>query len=150
VVPLPHQGCLEAYAGGWAIAERAQEATRTKPEPGQRLIALAGSTKQISAATVSQVYIAGDSLADYLVKETVQHLAAGMVGIVNAFNPYLLVLGGGVIEGLPEYIPMIEHIVQTNALQAAAKYLRIVKSTLGSKAGATGAASLVQNRLKSA
>jgi len=32
-----NRGCLEAYAGGWAIAERAQEAVRTEPKAGEPL-----------------------------------------------------------------------------------------------------------------
>jgi len=38
-----NRGCLEAYAGGWAIAERAQDAVRSDPRAGQPLIELAGS-----------------------------------------------------------------------------------------------------------
>jgi len=43
----PNKGCLEAYAGGWAIAERAQEAIRTLSHEGRRLLSLAGSVKQV-------------------------------------------------------------------------------------------------------
>ena len=67
-----------------------------------------------------------------------------MVSIVNAFNPCLLVLGGGVIQGLPQYATMIEPIVQANALKAAAEGLRIVTAALGGKAGVIGAAALAR------
>ena len=43
-------------------------------------------------------------LARLLVEETGRYLAAGVVSIVNAFNPCVMVLGGGVIEGIPELI----------------------------------------------
>ncbi|MCH7761035.1 ROK family protein, partial [candidate division TA06 bacterium] len=36
----PNHGCLEAYASGWAIAERAQEAVRGNPKAGQTLTTL--------------------------------------------------------------------------------------------------------------
>lgn len=143
----PNQGCLEAYAGGWAIAERAQEAVRADPKAGQTLVTLAGNIQHISAITVSRAYTDGDPLARRLVEETAQYLAAGVVSIVNAFNPCLLVLGGGVIQGLPEYIPMVDRSVRANALETAVEHLRIVIAALGNKAGVIGAAALARNKI---
>jgi len=144
----PNQGCLEAYAGGWAIAERAQEAVRADLKAGQTLVTLAGGIQHISAATVSRAYTDGDSLARRLVEETAQYLAAGVVGIVNAFNPCLLILGGGVIQGLPEYVPLIERSVRANALETAVEQLRIVTAALGNKAGVIGAAALARSKIE--
>jgi len=140
----PNRGCLEAYAGGWAIAERAQEAVRADLQAGQRLVSLAGSIENIKAATVSQAYREGDTLARRLVEETAQYLAAGVVGITNAFNPCLLVLGGGVIEGLPELVQTVEQVTRERALKAALEDFKVVKATLGGKAGVVGAAALAQ------
>jgi len=143
----PNIGCLEAYAGGWAIAERAQEAVRADPRAGQLLTSLAGSIEKITAATVSQAYHKGDQLARRLVEETGVYLAAGVVGIVNAFNPCLLVLGGGVIEGLPELIHMVENTARNRALEASVENLKVVKAALGGNAGVIGAAALAQNKI---
>ena len=143
----PNQGCLEAYAGGWAIAERAQEAVRAHPGDGKRLVALAGRIQDISAATVTQAYSDGDPLAHRLVEETTQYLASGVVSIINAINPCLLVLGGGVIQGLPEFVPMIENTVRVSALEAAVEGLRIVTAALGDKAGVIGAAALARSQI---
>lgn len=145
-----NRGCLEAYAGGWAIAERAQEAVRTDPQAGQRLNALAGDIQRISAVTVTQACSEGDPLACRLVGETARYLAAGVVGIVNAFNPCLLVLGGGVIQGRPEYVSEVEHTVRENALQTAVEGLRIVVAALGDKAGVIGAAALARDKIEKA
>jgi len=140
----PNRGCLEAYAGGWAIAERAQEAVRTDTQAGQRLVTLAGGVQRISATTVTQACSEGDPLACRLVGETAQYLAAGLVSIVNAFNPCLLVLGGGVIQGRPEYVSEVERTVRQNALQTAVEGLHIVMAALGNKAGVIGAAALAR------
>jgi glucokinase len=143
-----NRGCLEAYAGGWAIAERAQEAVRIDLKAGQSLITLAGSIERITAATVTEAYATGDPVAQRIVEETAHFLAAGVVGIVNAFNPCLLVLGGGVIQGSPMYLPMVERAVRINALEAALGGLRIVTAALGNKAGVIGAAALARHRLQ--
>ena len=139
-----NQGCLEAYTGGWAIGERVQEAVRNDPKAGKALITLAGSIEKISATTVTEAYANGDPLAQRMVEETAQFFAAGLVGIVNAFNPCLIVLGGGVIQGLPEYTSLVEHIVHLKALEAALEGLRVVTAALGNKAGVIGAAALAR------
>ena len=72
----PNKGCLEAYVGGWAIAERAQDTIRALSNEGRRLLALAGGIKQVTAVTVSQAYREGDLLARLVVKETGRYLAA--------------------------------------------------------------------------
>jgi len=140
-------GCLEAYAGGWAIAERAREAVRDEPELGRPIIELAGSIEQISALTVTQAYEKGEPLAIRIVEETTRYLAAGLVGIINAFNPCLLVLGGSVIEGLSAYLSTAELIVRRNALEVAVEELRITTAGLGNKAGVIGAAALARHNL---
>ena len=140
----PNRGCLEAYAGGWAIAERAQEAVRSAPEEGRCLLSLAGSVENVTAATVGRAYHEGDVLAERLVEETGQYLAAGVVSIVNAFNPCVLVLGGGVVEGIPELIQIVREVVPTMALESAVEKLHIVKAELGGDAAVIGAASLAQ------
>ena len=141
----PNNGCLEAYVGGWAIAERAQETIRTLSNEGRRLLALAGSINRVTAVTVSQAYREGDLLARLLVEETGRYLAAGVVSIVNAFNPCVLVLGGGVIEGIPELIQMVSEFTRNMALEASVEELKIVKAALGVDAGVIGAAALAQN-----
>ena len=144
----PGKGCLEAYVGGWAIAERAQETIRTLSTEGKRLLTLAGNINKVTAVTVSQAYKEGDLLARLIVEETGRYLAAGVVSIVNAFNPCLVVLGGGVIEGIPELIPMTYEITCSSALEANVEKLKIVKAALGGDAGVVGAASLAQELLE--
>jgi len=87
----------------------------------------------------------GDAIAQRVVEETAHFLAAGITGIVNAFNPCLLVLGGGVIQGLPQYVSMVERLVRTHALEVALEDLRIVTAVLGNKAGVIGAAALARH-----
>ena len=143
----PNRGCLEAYAGGWAIAERAQEVVRNDPREGQYLISIAGSVENITATTVSHAYCEEDPLARRLVEETGQHLAAGVVSIINAFNPSLLVLGGGVIEGVPELVHTVESIACERALKSAVENLKVVKATLGDRAGVVGAATIARKKI---
>jgi glucokinase len=144
----PNKGCLEAYVGGWAIAERAQEAIRTLSAEGKRLRSLAGDIKDVTAGMVSQAYREGDLLARLVVEETGRYLASGVVSIVNAFNPCIVVLGGGVIEGIPEIIPIVNDATRSNALETNVENLKIVKATLGGDAGVIGAATYARELLE--
>ena len=140
----PHEGCLEAYAGGWAIAERAQEAVKKTPTLGQQLTSLAQGIENITAETVSHAFHAGDALACRIIAETGEYLAAGAVSIINAFNPCVLAFGGSVIEGLPELIGVVNRVVRQKGLEAAVENLRIVKAALGNDAGVIGVAALAR------
>jgi glucokinase len=144
----PNKGCLEAYVGGWAIAERVQEAIQTMSVEGKTILTIAGSVNNITALTLTQAYHRDDLLARVLVQETGRFLATGIINIVNIFNPCRVILGGGVIEGIPELISIAKDIVSASALEPAIEPLQIVKSSLGSNAAVIGAATLAQNLLK--
>ncbi|MCR4394729.1 MAG: ROK family protein [Dehalococcoidales bacterium] len=144
----PNEGCLEAYAGGWAIAERARDAVKANPEAGKTILSIAGSNEKITSVTVSQAYRAGDPLAQRLVKDTAKYLAAGIVSIVNAFNPCLIIIGGGVLQGLPELVEMARSRVMSQALQTPRENLRITLPALGTRAGVIGAAALARELMK--
>jgi len=143
----PNVGCMEAYAGGWAIAERAREAVIKEPDEGSALLALAGTVENILGITVSQAFHDGDPLARRIVKETGDYLAAGIVSIINGLNPGMLVLGGGIIEGMPDLFAMVEPIVRSHALPPALERLRISRAALANQAGVIGAAALARGKL---
>lgn len=140
-------GCLEAYAGGWAIAERAKDAVKDNSRAGQKLIHIAGAIDKITAATVSSAFKDKDPLAGQLVEETGMYLSSGIVSIVNAFNPCLIIMGGGIIENLPELVPMVEQRARKHALEVSVKNLKIVKAALGGHAAVIGAAAMAKNKI---
>lgn len=141
----PNRGCLEAYVGGWAIAERAGEAVRSDPEAGAALVARAGSRDAITAQTVFQAFRQGDPLAGRLVRETERFLADGVVSIANAFNPSLLVLTGGLVAGRPELVPVVESAIRARC-QPPAAGARVELARLGENASLVGAADVVRAR----
>lgn len=143
-----NRGCLEALAGGWAIARRAQEAIAADRSAGASLLRLAdGQQDAVTARIVAEAAHAGDPLARELVEEVAQALIAGAIGIVNGFNPSRLILGGGVIEGLPELVERVEQGVRDRALEAASKALQVLTARLHNDAGVVGAAALVMRSL---
>jgi len=143
------RGCLEALAGGWAIEKIAQEAVALDPPAGALLMKLAGGTPAgITAKTVAEGVRAGDLLSLRLVERVAQTLIAGCVSIVNAFNPCRLILGGGVIEGLPRLVDQIDGGVRRRSLPAATTSLQVLRAKLGNDAGVVGAATLALQTFK--
>jgi glucokinase len=138
----PNEGCWEAYAGGWAIAERMRDAVRRNPVEGSAIVDRAGSIASITGRTVHAACADGDPLAEQVVDRTATALGLGLTGIANALNPERIVLGGGVIEGRPAYVEEAERIVDERALPPVAEALDIVQSELGDRAGAVGAATM--------
>lgn len=143
-----NHGCLEAHAGGWAIGLRAQQAVEAGPEAGSALMALVqGDTAAITATTVAEAAHADDPLALRLVEETGEALGAGVVSLVNLFNPRLVILGGGVIEGLPELIGMVGESVQARTLPSHRAVVEVVGTQLGRYSGTVGAALMARELL---
>ena len=142
--PLCHcgnRGCMEAFAGGWAIARRAQESVKADPASGSTILKLAGGkVEDITGKTVAQGFFDGDTLAVEIIKEATDALTAGIAALVNALNPCRIILGGGLIEGMPELVSRIDEGVRRRALSAATARLTVCASKLGNDAGIIGAA----------
>ncbi|MGC2289774.1 MAG: ROK family protein [Thermoplasmata archaeon] len=143
----PARGCLEAYVGGWAIAERARERVRSDPAGGLELRRRAGSVGAIDARTVGEAAHAGDPLALEIMRETGDYLASGVVGLVNSFNPERVLLGGGIIEGSPEVVDPVVARVRAECQPPAAQAAKVLRVALGHDATVVGAAELARDRL---
>lgn len=136
-------GCMESFAGGWAIARRAVESVKGMPALGATILKMAGDrVDQITAKTVVQAAYTGDALAELIMNEAADALGAGIATLINVLNPCLVILGGGMIEGMPEMVSRIDRRVRLRALPAATGGLAISASGLGNNAGIIGAATL--------
>lgn len=143
------RGCMEALAGGWGIARQAREAVAADADTGARLLQLVkGKREDITTKTVVQAYREGDELARKLIARAEQALIAGMISLVNAFNPCRLILGGGVIDGLPEWVEQVEKGIGERALKAATGSLQVLSAKLGDDAGVIGAAALAMQSFR--
>jgi glucokinase len=140
-------GCLEALAGGWAIAYQAKNAIRTDPERGGNVLKLAHQIELIQAKHVIESYRNGDELSKGIINQAIQALIGGAVGLVNAFNPHRLILGGGIVEGLPELISIIQEEIKKRALSAAVQRLEVLPAYLGNDSGVVGAAAMAIHQI---
>jgi glucokinase len=106
----------------------------------------AGGLEKITASDVGVLARKADPLAMRLMADTAEYLSAGIAGLINAFNPEMIIFGGGVIEGNPEIMEQVEKSARNRALSAAVKGLAFVKALLGKDAGVVGAAAFARHK----
>jgi glucokinase len=138
-------GCLEAYASGTSIAERAAEAVDSAAREGE-LTTLAG-VEPLTAVDVAAAVREGDPVAVRVWDETTEALGSGLVSIVNLFEPELVVLGGGVTRSADLLLPPVRESVARLAMGPAASAVRVVAASAGEQAGLLGAAAIAFERL---
>jgi glucokinase-like ROK family protein len=139
-------GCLEAYAGGAALARQAQEAAETSQS--KYLADLLGaSCGPLTAADITAGASAGDPECLRLLHQAAWRLGQAMSGCVNFFNPSLIVFGGGVSRAGDLLLPGIRQAVLELSLPLATRNLRIDITGLGDSAGTIGASFAVIDQL---
>lgn len=143
-----NRGCLEAMAGGWAIASRGQEAVNSKART--QLLEINGSRK-ITSADVIEAARQGDLVAQQIVSEAGGHLGTAIASLVNLFNPSMVVVGGRISQMGDLLLEPIRKTVNQRSLKAASRNVRITAALLGRRSSGMGAVvealSIVLHRL---
>ncbi len=140
-------GCLEALAGGFALARDGDRLGRA----GDSMVlarAVAGG-EEVTAETVVHAAQRGDLAARELVTESAHLVGEALARIVNFFNPSLILVGGGVASAGEVYLAEVRRSVLTRSLPLATRSLRIAQSSLADRAGLRGAAFMVVDELLS-
>jgi len=119
-------------------------------EVGERaLLRRAGRTQSSGRAAVDEVLAdaeAGSAKALAALSETGEWLGIGLAGLVNLFNPSLVVLGGVFGRMAPFVAQEVEEALDRRALRAPREVLRVVPTALGPDATLIGAAELAFER----
>jgi glucokinase len=132
-------GCLEAYASGPAIAERAREALRGDEGESIMTSMVDGDQRKITAQTVYEASKRGDATATEVVRETARILGTGVANLLNIFNPDIVVLAGGVTQAGDALFQPLRAEVKRRAFKPAVQACRILPGALPLSAGVVGA-----------
>ncbi|HEY8547978.1 MAG TPA: ROK family protein, partial [Acidimicrobiales bacterium] len=122
-----NRGCLEAFAGGGAMAARLREA---------------GLDTRTGRDVVDRVR-AGHPEAVRLIREAGRTIGGVLATCVNMLNPRVIVIGGDVARADEPLLAGIREVVYRRSLPLATGQLRIVRSRLDDGAGVVGAAVMV-------
>jgi glucokinase-like ROK family protein len=138
-------GCLEAVAGGAALARDAEAAARAGRSPVvARLLEQKGS---IEARDVAYAATHGDPVSAELIANAGRLIGRMLAAIVNVFNPSLIVVGGGVSGSGDALLATIRETVYRRSLPLATRDLLVQRSTLDGLGGVIGAAAMVTGEL---
>jgi len=132
-------GCIEAYASGPAIAERAIEGIQSGAETSLAQY-VKNDLSQITAQIVYEAANDGDEWALEVVRETASLLGAAVASFLNIFNPEVVVICGGVTQAGDKLFNPLRSEVKRRAFKPAWEACKIVPGTLPGTAGVYGAA----------
>ena len=131
-------GCLEAYASGPAIAERAREELEVDGD-SILLEMVEGDVSRITAQTVYEASKRGDQVALEVVRDTAHFLGVGLSNLINVLNPDIVVVAGGVTQAGDQLFDPLRAEVRRRAFKSAVDACRIVPGALPLSAGVVGA-----------
>ncbi|HHY31707.1 MAG TPA: ROK family protein [Firmicutes bacterium] len=135
------KGFLETVAAGPGIARQLRERI-TRGEPSIALDIAGGDVCAITAEVVFSSAEKGDETARRVVGRAVRYIGMAVSNLVSAFNPEVVVLGGGVGHRLGPYLGEIRRVVDATAQPQSAPVVRVTCAKLGDDAGVIGAARL--------
>jgi predicted NBD/HSP70 family sugar kinase len=122
-----NMGCLEASAGGAALA---------------RALASQGHDAENSRDVVGLVRV-GNHDAIQAVRDAGRLIGWVLATIVNMLNPARIMIGGDLAEAGEQLVAGIREVVYQRSTALATNQLEILTSSLGDRAGITGAAAMV-------
>jgi glucokinase len=131
------RGCLEAYASGRGLADRALELVA-----GGAQTPLAPSA--ITARSVIRAWRDGDAVIGSLVAQAIDLLGVALAAIVRVLAPQTLVLGGGLILAGGLFEPVRERVVRLLEPNAASVRERMRPAKHGELSALAGAAALAR------
>lgn len=147
------RGHLEAYASRTAILRtvlgelrlgRPSVLAEIEPNPDPDEPENSAIDHRALAAAVRSC----DRLALDAVSEAARYMAAGLVSIINFYNPPRIVLGGGVVGELDPFFDLAIEGARTAALSVPSRRVEMVRAEMGENPGIIGAATLAYHDIQ--
>ena len=138
----PRKEVLDNVASRTAIAGDA--AVLAAKERAPRLKQVAGTdVKEIKSGDIAESIRKGDKSVEKLVRSRASVVGTALSNLVDFINPDMVVLGGGLVEAMPDLIRReVEKAVKAHASAAAASGVKVTVAKLHDHAGTVGAAKL--------
>jgi glucokinase len=109
------RGCLEAYASGAGLVDRARR--RLADGAAGSGLAVAAAAGELSAKRIVEAAAAGDPLASGLVADAVELLSTALATILRMLGPEVIVLGGGLMLAGEVVASLRRQVAQLLALE---------------------------------
>lgn len=135
------KGCWEAYASATALIRQTKKAMEEYPD--SLMHKLAKEEGKVSGRTAFDAMRLGDIAGIKVVDDYIKYVACGLINIVNALQPEIICIGGGICNEGETLMKPLRRFVQFERYSIHSKIqTKIVKAELGNDAGVIGAALL--------
>jgi glucokinase len=137
-----NRGCLQTFFSASAIEGEAWSAVhRGCPSVLTRLFR--EQPQLATCRTIFQAAREGDLVAMEIVGRAIQHLGAGIAGLLHVFDPEVVILGGRIADAGRDLFGPLEAEVWSRSRRLLGREVPIVEQQVADKSGIVGAASLV-------
>lgn len=135
------KGCWEAYASATALIRQTKKAMEEYPD--SYMHQLAEAEGKVSGRTAFDAMRKGDIAGIKVVDQYIKYVSCGLINIVNALQPEIICVGGGICnEGETLMVPLRRYVQAERYSIHSKIQTKIVKAELGNDAGVIGAAIL--------
>jgi len=140
------RGHVEAIASGVALAREARAAVARGESPFLATRA-ADDPSKLSARHVAAGELAGDAACAALMARARRAVAAACVGIANALNPHVIIIGGAIAAAQGErLLAPVRAAIASDVFPAIGRRIRVLPPQLGDDVSLAGAVPLVAGR----
>lgn len=138
-------GCLEAEAGGWALVRDAEAALADGA--GGFLARHLEDGGAVTPESIALAAMDGDALAISLVQRSARLIGESIAGLVNMFNPGVIVVGGAVSSAGEIFLAEVRQRIYELSLPLATRDLSTVRSVGDEKEPLRGGAEMLREQL---
>lgn len=136
------RGCWERYASATALIQQTKDAMQHDMDSKMWEL-VGGDINRVSGRTSFDAMRAGDKTAKKVVDKYIFYLAVGIINIVNALQPEIICIGGGIgHEKENLLVPLRKYVARERYSIHADRQTEILSAQLGNDAGIIGAALL--------
>ena len=142
-----NRGCLESLASGPALAREGAVVVAARRETSMS-DTVGGDPAKVTAQIVEEAAKAGDPEALKLMEREGLMVGVGVVNCVHAFDPQLVVLGGGLTNAGDLLFDPVRATVAERVMPAYRGTFEIVPAALGNDVGALGAVAAALEKIR--
>lgn len=139
------KGCFEAYASATALINQTKKAASQNPESLINKL-INNDLDKVDAKVCFDAAKQGDEVGKAVVNQYIKYLSAGLTNTINAFQPEVLVIGGGVCKEGEYLLEPLRKLVNEGVFCKYVTKTKIKVAQMGADAGIVGAAMLGQHK----
>jgi glucokinase len=126
------RGCFETFVAGPAISASGQRAADSGDSPLLNELAKGG---KVTASDVFSAETQGDPAARAILEDVIRLISINLGGLVNTLDLDMIVMGGGVVNASPDFVPQINRRIRDFLMTEEAKReVQVVKESFENSA----------------